>query len=163
MKAYENCMFFSEQHVEIAKWKATICCWTIISDKSKVNRKAFLCFRLTSVCVCMELHQYGWTYHHCRGVCWDFRGRCCHQSNIFFQEVSGHLSRIMPDLILHVLQKHGFVGSACASLACLQSRSVAYWKCMVHYEEETQKTVTNNCEAAVLFSQGWANVLLSKL
>ena len=54
----------------------------------------------------------------------------------------------------------------CAWLACLQSRSVSYWKCMAHHEEEDQTTVTMDCWAAwVLYTihQEWAKIPLAKL
>ena len=51
--------------------------------------------------------------------------------------------------ILHKLQQCGFVGIECVCLtACLQSRSVSYWKCMVHHEEENQTTANMDCWAA---------------
>ena len=37
--------------------------------------------------------------------------------------------------------------SVCAWLACLQSRSVSYWNCMAHHEEENQTKVTMDCWA----------------
>jgi len=46
-----------------------------------------------------------------------------------------------------------YTQSVCAWLACLQSTSVSYWKCMEHHEEENQTTITTDCwEADVLDS-----------
>ena len=108
----------------------------------------------TSLCDGMGVHQcpqhgwsaYMWRYHWCGGLCWNF-GDAAVKGMTFPRNFSGLFQQ--DNARPHYIQR-GFVGIECmyAWLACLQSRSVSYWKCMAHHEEENQTMVTTDCWAA---------------
>ena len=76
----------------------------------------------TSHCDGMEVHQcprhgwyvYMWRYH------W-----CCLQNNDFTQELHVYFNRTMPGLILHELQKCGYVGIECVRLTGLPAVQIS--------------------------------------
>ena len=82
-----------------------------------------------------------------RHWCWNFGDVCSRQDDDFPQELHVYFSRTMPDLILHEFAT-AWCRSVCAWMACLQSRSVSYWKCVVHHEEENHTKVTTDCSSS---------------
>ena len=73
-----------------------------------------------------------------------------------------NFSRTMPGLILHELQQRGFIGIECVCLTGLPAvRSVSYWKCMAHHEEENQITTVEQLKSCI--HKEWAKIPLAKL
>lgn len=66
---------------------------------------------------CIDAHAMG-DLHILWGVCWDFRDICSHQGSVFSREVSWYSSKTMPELILHMLEECGLVGTECVCLTC---------------------------------------------
>ena len=102
--------------------------WTIL----------FKCLEMTFVVIWRYINktELNWIEY------WSFREICWNQGNVFFHKLilqQDNARRHSAQLQTTWPHRHSVCVCVCVWLACLQSRSVSYWKCMMH-EEENQTT-----------------------